>query len=188
MCLLGGSSGSGTGSANTCLQRRKASAVIFSKCRCRAVQRDEAAAKPPLPVGASWVGSLHLAPAPIPGAGRCCLRVTCNTPPCSHLGHWDPWAAPACAYLRAALLQFGIPSIAPFRKKLQIPVSVTDLGKSSELPQTFCSAASFYCSILKTNYQRMIKSLHRQITVFILPPHHRQLQCLARGSEECACQ
>lgn len=87
------------------LQRGKASAVIFSKCG--AAQRDKAAAKPPLPVGASRVGSpaphpgthswwscWQLEPQPawaspesrVPRAGRCCLGVTFSTPPCSHLG------------------------------------------------------------------------------------------------------
>lgn len=118
--------------------------------------------------------TLHLAPAPIPGGAA-------GSWSHGQLGHlplrapFQEQVAAACEWLAtplpAATLGAGIygllqpactselcccnlvfPALLHL-KKLQIPVSVPDLGKSSELPRTFCSAASL---VLKTNHQRMI--------------------------------
>lgn len=144
----------------------------------------------------SWWSCWQLEPQPawppspkiqVPRAGRCCLRVTCNTPPCFHLGHWDPWAAAACAYLRATLLQFGVPSIAPFRK-------ITDSSVCSRFGQVLRTSPNFLLSsqflLLGTEDKLSAddKVSAQADYSFHTSSPPRQLQCLARGSEECACQ
>lgn len=48
-------------------------------------------------------------------AGSCCLGLTCSAFPApARLGQCDQCAASTCTYLLAALLQFCIPTIAPF--------------------------------------------------------------------------